>query len=268
MSRPARRGVTLVEVLIALVICVIVIGLLLPAVRRIDGASHRMKCTNNLKLIMLGLHNYSDTNRTDAPSASGLFPPGCFGPGEAPEERLGWMVTMLPYVEQDMLYRQFDLKAGYDGNKAVTETRPKVFLCPASKEFETNGTTYIASAGIGSDAASRPEEAAGNGFMGYDRQTSLAMIKDGTSNTIAILETRSNIGPWAQGGPSTLRGYDPADLPVFGDQRPFGGHSGGFNVAMADGSVTFVRSTVNPARLAGAITINGGESTDINWTAP
>ena len=60
--------------------------------------------------------------------------------------------------------------------------------------------------------------------MGYDRLTSLAMIKDGTSNTIALMETRFDLGPWARGGASTLRGFDPADVPLYGDQRPFGGH--------------------------------------------
>src|SRR5438477_540449 len=80
---------------------------------------------------------------------------------------------------------------------------------------------------VGRDAATRPAGAPGNGFMGYDRATTMAMIKDGAAFTIGLMETRSGLGPWARGGASTLRGFDPADLPLYGDGRPFGGHEGG-----------------------------------------
>src|SRR5204862_2946474 len=141
-----------------------------------------------------------------------------------------------------------------------SQTRIKMFTCPASKEAtEGNNvvTNYVAMSGIGHDAAWRPAGAAGNGFMGYDRQTSFAMITDGTSNTIALMETRSGLGPWARGGPSNLRGFDPADVPIFGDQRPFGGHPNGMNAAMADGSVRFINAGIDPIKLAAAITIDG-----------
>jgi prepilin-type processing-associated H-X9-DG protein len=118
--------------------------------------------------------------------------------------------------------------------------------------------------GIGDTAAGQPAGAVGNGFMGYDRLTSAAMIKDGTSNTIALLETRFDLGPWARGGASNLRGFDPADVPWHGDQRPFGGHAGGMHAAMADGSVRFIRSSIEPRNLAAAITIAGGERVDLD----
>jgi prepilin-type processing-associated H-X9-DG protein len=89
-------------------------------------------------------------------------------------------------------------------------------------------------------------------------------IKDGTSNTIALIETRSGLGPWARGGATNLRGFDPADLPLHGDQRPFGGHSGGMHAALADGSVRFIRSSIEPKKLADAITIAGGEPVDLD----
>ncbi len=160
---------------------------------------------------------------------------------------------------------QFDVDKGYAGNLPAAQTRIKMFLCPASKEAAADGVTnYVAMSGIGHDAAGQPAGAAGNGFMGYDRLTSMTMIKDGTSNTIALMETRIGLGPWARGGASTLRGFDPADVPLLGDKRPFGGHAGGMHAAMADGSVRFLRSSIDPKRLAAAITIAGGEPVDLD----
>jgi prepilin-type processing-associated H-X9-DG protein len=119
-------------------------------------------------------------------------------------------------------------------------------------------------AGIGPSAAAQPADTPGNGFMGYDRLTSLATIKDGAANTIALMETRSGLGPWARGGASNLRGFDPADVPWHGDDRPFGGHPGGMNAAFADGSVRFIRASIDPKNLAAAITIAGDEPIDLN----
>ena len=162
------------------------------------------------------------------------------------------MVALLPYLEQDSLYRQIDFEKGYAGNLPVVQTSIRGFLCPAWKEAATaeGVTNYVAMAGIGLDAAMRPAGAPGNGFMGYDRLTSWSMIKDGPSNTIALMETRSGLGPWARGGSSNLRGFDPSDVPLYGDQRPFGGHRDGMNAAMADGSVRFIRSSIDLSKLA------------------
>ena len=274
MSRSARNGFTLAEFLVVVAIIAIMVGLMLPAVRRVREPANRMHCTNNLKQLMLGLHNFESTDRPPAHSSSDQpvapagqgFPPGCLGPGITPEERLSWMVALLPYVEQDNLYRQFDVDKGYAENLSAAQTRVKTFLCRAGKEAATSDavTHYVAMSGLGPDAAGRPAGAAGNGFMGYDRPTSLDMIKDGTSFTIALMETRSGLGPWARGGPSNLRGFDLADLPLHGDQRPFGGHTGGMNVAMADGSVRFLRASIDPARLAAAITIAGGDPGELD----
>jgi prepilin-type processing-associated H-X9-DG protein len=175
------------------------------------------------------------------------------------------MVALLPHLEQDALAKQFDLEKGYAGNLPAVQMRIRTFLCPASKEAAVDVVThYVAMSGIGHDAAGQPAGAAGNGFMGYDRLTSVAMIKDDTSNTIALLETRAGLGPWARGGASTLRGFDPADLPLHGDNRPFGGHSDGMNAAMVDGSVRFLRSSIDAKRMAAAITIAGGEPVDLD----
>jgi prepilin-type N-terminal cleavage/methylation domain-containing protein/prepilin-type processing-associated H-X9-DG protein len=258
MSRSARKGFKLIELLVVIAIIGVVIGLLLPAVRRVREPANRASCANNLHQLVLAIHNYQSTYK--------MCPPGCIGYGAVPEERLGWMVALLPYLEQDSLYQQIDFQNGYGGNLPAVQTRIRTFLCPsANAESMADAVThYVAMSGIGLDAATRPAGSPGNGFMGYDRLTSLSMIKDGTSNTIALMETRSGLGPWARGGPSNIRGFDPTDVPFFGDHRPFGGHPNGMNAAMADGSVRFIPSSIDPSKLAGAITIDGGEPFDLD----
>jgi prepilin-type processing-associated H-X9-DG protein len=275
MSRSAHRGASLVEILIVVGIIAFFIGLLLPATRRVRGVAARAQCQNNLKQLMMGLHSYEATGKPASPSASQpdvsaapMFPPGCIGRGIVPEERLSWMVPLLPYVEQAHVWQQFDIEKGFQGNLPAAGTRIKTFVCPESKESATNDavTNYVAMAGIGQDSAAQAAGTAGNGFMGYDRLTSLSMIakNDGTSFTIALMETSSNPGPWARGGTSNLRGFDPAVASLNGDQPSFGCHSGGINAAMADGSVRFIRNSIDPMKLAAAITIAGGEPFDLD----
>jgi prepilin-type N-terminal cleavage/methylation domain-containing protein len=260
MFRSPRKGFTLLELCVVLSIIALIFALLLPNVRRVREPAARAQCNNNLKQLTLAMHIYHDTHH--------VFPPGCIGSGETPEERLSWTVALLPYLEQDSLYRQFDLEKGYAGNLPVVQTKMKMFLCPTSKEAALADavTNYVAMSGIGLDAARQPADTVGNGFMGYDRVTSIDMIKDGTSNTIALMETNVDLGPWARGGTSTLRGFDPADAPPIGDNRPFGGrHKGGTNAALADCSVRFLGSSITPKTLAAAITIAGGEPLGSDW---
>ena len=269
MSRATRGGFSLIELLVVLAIIAILVGLLLPAVRRVRVSTAEMACQNNFKQLILALHNYASSGKPAAyPDGPGgtFFPPGCFGAGKSPEERLSWIVAILPYLEQEPLARRFDVEKGYAGNLTAAQTRIKTLLCPAGNDSTTPDaiTHYIAMAGIGPDAASRAAGAAGNGFMGFDRLTSMEMIRDGTSNTIALMETRSNLGPWARGGASNLRGFDPADLPLHGDQRPFGGHDRLMQAAMADGSVRVIPASIDPTKLAAAITIAGGDPVNLD----
>jgi prepilin-type processing-associated H-X9-DG protein len=176
------------------------------------------------------------------------------------------MVALLPYLEEDAIYKKFDLEKGFGGNLPAAQTRVKLFLCPKSNSIAMGDavTNYVALSGIGRDAAKQPAGAACNGFMGYDRLTSMEDIKRGAGNTIALMETHVDLGPWARGGISTLRGFDPADGPLTGDQPPFSGHAGGWNAAMADGSVRFLPSSIDPKRLAAAILIAAGEQVDLD----
>ncbi len=265
MSRSPRNAFTLLEALIVIAIVAVLIGLLLPARRNVRVAVARTQCQNNLKQLILAFHNFQSTGSSD-PSVEKFLPPGCIGPGATPEERLSWAVPLLPYLEEENRYQLFDLEKGYEGNLSAAQQTIKIFRCPGSNGAPVTDavTDYVAMAGIGADAATRPAGAPGNGFMGYDRRTSWAMIKDGTSNTIALMEAYADLGPWARGGPSTLRGFDP-EVPLAGQKPPLGAHTGGMNAAMADGSIRFVPYSADRAKLAAAITINGGERVDLDW---
>src|SRR5207249_918060 len=93
---------------------------------------------------------YPSTTHPGAPAGQ-LFPPGCLGRGRTPEERLSWMVALLPYLEQDPLSKQFDVEKGYEGNLPATRTGIKTFHCPAAQQAATTDavTHYVALSGIG-----------------------------------------------------------------------------------------------------------------------
>ena len=94
-----RRGFTLVELLVVIAIIGVLVALLLPAVQAAREAARRMRCQNNLKQIGLAMHNYMDTFN--------VLPPGGVSTNET-----GWMVFILPFIEQKNLYDQFNFNAG------------------------------------------------------------------------------------------------------------------------------------------------------------
>lgn len=125
---------------------------------------------------------------------------------------------------------------------------------------------YVGISGLGIDAAALPPGHPRAGVFGYDRATRLDDIKDGASATMLLAETVLVGGPWTAGGPATIRGLDPSHQPNIGPRRQFGGaHRGGAMVAFADGSVRFLRESIEPEVFEALSTVAGGEHLPARW---
>lgn len=260
MYKINRHGITMIELLVVISIIALLMALILPAVRRVREPANRMLCASNMRQLVIAMHNYHSDHKA--------FPTGCIGSGTDPESRLSWIVAILTYMEEDSLFKTIDISKGYGGNLSVTHKKLKQLQCVSAEVVTGNDsiTHYVAMSGIGRQAASQPADSVGNGFMGYDRITTMSMIaaKDGLSNTIAVMETVYEPGPWARGGFASLRGFDPTDLPWSGVRRPFGGPHRTAHAVMADGSVRDLKNDLDLKNLAAAITIAGGEK--IDWS--
>jgi len=213
----SRQAFTLIELLVVIAIIAILIGLLLPAVQKIREAANRMKCSNNLKQLGLGLHNHHD--------AMGEFPPAReekFAPGSTTTTVVhSWTPKILPFIEQDNLYRQYRFDINWDANGPPAPGNAGVggpirvtvatFLCPSAPQtgrhanrgcLDYAATTERNWPNPYVSAQQAPFVQTGDpqfiGVLGHtdfsanppkpDVRRTFASITDGTSNTMMLAE--------------------------------------------------------------------------------
>src|SRR3954453_2567341 len=104
LHRARWRGFTLIELLVVIAIIAILIGLLLPAVQKVREAAARMSCSNNLKQMGIACHSYHDSNNTLPPAYYCRF--ANVGWNDPNNTGPTWTVLILPYIEQDNLFKQ------------------------------------------------------------------------------------------------------------------------------------------------------------------
>ena len=209
-------------------------------IEEIYEASKRTHAANNLRQSALAMHNFH--------SAMNGFPTSVLVHPKTGKE-YSWRIAILPYIEQNEIYEQYDFSQDWDSphNLAVTSNMPDVFRADWDDEDSTNTSFFLLT---GPDSPLGGEKA-----MGFGE------ITDGSSNTIMAVEAKRDIH-WAK----------PEDIMVDPEQ-PFpelgGYHRGGFNVTMMDGSVRFVSENVLPELLMKMFTPAGGEVfTEEEWNPP
>jgi len=246
--RPAdRRAFTLIELLVVIAIIAILIGLLLPAVQKVRDAAARMSCQNKMKQLGLALHNYHDANNKFPRGAEeDVLPNPLPNPVPNPPTYIrgtSWLTYILPYIEQDPLYRQYDFTSRYDSanNIAVGSNKVQAYLCPAGAELPsanagTATTHYYGIMGTGGATDNhtlvvngvtytyREGGAGGNGawsFHGYLTQyrdnpgsissgytVKMGSVTDGHSNTLMVGELSMNIPATTPAIPNHYRSWN------------------------------------------------------------
>ena len=267
-----RRGFTLIELLVVIAIIAVLVALLLPAVQAAREAARRASCVNNLKQVGLGFHNYHDIHNT--------LPPGYIYQLGYRTGGFGWASMILPQVEQSPLFNaiNFNLPAWSPQNSTACTTRLAVYQCPTDytpslppgdlvrEGFRYARASYVANFGP-NDLDLSPEDR--QGLFSRNSRTRFADVTDGLSQTLAGGE-RSNavyltvigsanhfdletVWPGAikenpvddHGHTALFQSAYMINNPNFDDRNSMSFHSSGSNFLIGDGSVRFIKLSIN-----------------------
>jgi prepilin-type N-terminal cleavage/methylation domain-containing protein/prepilin-type processing-associated H-X9-DG protein len=212
---PPRIGFTLIELLVVIAIIAILIGLLLPAVQKVREASARSQCSNNLKQIGLAYQSFHDARK--------FFPPGAVS---AAQPKLGipsgvqhgWAVFLLPYLEQNNLYRNYNFNLDWRDavHAGIYGTELSVFRCPsAPNQGLTTTVTFKGATNVVALGDYAPNNglnvsqlaplglvdsvANDDGVLRVNFLCPISAIMDGTSNTMLIAEDAARPQAWRMG---------------------------------------------------------------------
>jgi hypothetical protein len=224
----------IVMIVLGLGACLMVpcgIALLVPAVQKVREAAARTQSANNMKQIALGIHNYESTYKR-------LPSPKMLNPQNNQGVNLSWRVSILPYIEQNALYNQFDPNSAWNSprNSAASNMAIMVYQDPMLPPGAMNSTPYQYFTGPGT---LWPD----NGPRGF------AQIKDGLSNTFMFGQSATGV-PWAEGKDMVIQPGQPLPLPK--DRC---------NIAFADATVRFIdRTRISDATLSQYLNPDSGQA--------
>jgi prepilin-type N-terminal cleavage/methylation domain-containing protein/prepilin-type processing-associated H-X9-DG protein len=322
MARLRRSaGFTLIELLVVIAIIAILIALLVPAVQKVREAAQRTQCINNLKQQGLALHGHHDAKkRFPAALQVGQYwyssyqqnpPPSGINPANGyPNDGafFSWAYQISPYLEQKAVYQAFNVKAWpwyqyFPNGQTINSSGAIIFQCPSDSrsnlQCNDGGNLVALSAYLGVSGQDQFREDGGqDGILYVNSAITIALITDGTSNTLLVGErppSNDLYYGWMWAGSGDYPYFGATDV-VLGVREVTGGapntardffrpgtlidpnnihryhfwslHSGGGNWLFADGSVRFMSygAASQPAPYASQTVIgalasrNGGEA--------
>jgi prepilin-type processing-associated H-X9-DG protein len=215
----------------------VLVAMLLPAVQAAREAARRNQSMNNLKQLVLSLHNYADSHKK--------FPAHAIYSKEG-KPLLSWRVQVLPYLEEQALYNEFHLDEPWDSphNRTLIARMPEVFANPSLAAAAEGKTNCLAV--VGKNCV----------FDGSKDGIGFAQISDGTSKTIVLVEADADQAvEWTKPDDWEFDAKNPKA--GIGQFRP-----GGCNAAWADGRVSFLSNGIDPEILKALMTRNGREVID------